>query len=404
MITRYYSGVPFHRTPISCVALLFFVVVAIARPSLADVTFPLEVKWSARLAAAPAFAAAFDDDRAYVSLRNDQLVALLIKDGTPAWSVECPMTSAPAAGDGLVYVGGKSGIEGRSAADGQVRWRRPIEGQVSSLFFSTGWLMASTDAGPLLAIRGVDGEVIWQRDLGSPLSAPPALEGDRMYLGLRDGRVIAVSLQNGEEAWTQKFAEPASGILPAGDRVYVGARDKQFHSLDVNDGDVDWRWKTGADVLGPPVLDERRVYFIALDNVLRGHNRNNGTMLWKRVLPMRPFTGPLLSGETLIVPGVASELHAFNARDGQPAGETFVLKGAENEEMLLAAPPHLSSQDLLILITRGGQVRGVGTRSGPAAPAPAPAPGEEPPAGTTAPGTAPTEGIPGPAGAAGTTK
>ena len=76
-------------------------------------------------------------------------------------------------------------------------------------------------------------------------------------------------------------------------------------------GDV----KTGADLLGLPVLDERRVYFIALDNLLRGHNRNNGTMLWKRVLPMRPFTGPLLSGETLIVPGVAAELHAFKHAD-----------------------------------------------------------------------------------------
>ncbi len=84
------------------------------------------------------------------------------------------------------------------------------------------------------------------------------------------------------------------------------------------------------------------MYFIALDNILRGHNRNSGTMMWKRVLPMRPFTGPLLSGETLIVPGVAAELHAFNARTGEPAGRNSMLKGAENEEMLLAAPPHLT--------------------------------------------------------------
>ena len=121
--------------------------------------------------------------------------------------------------------------------------------------------------------------------------------------------------------------------------------------------------------LALPVLDERRVYFVALDNVLRGHNRNGGSMLWKRVLPMRPFTGPILSGQTLIMAGVASELRAYNSQRRQAKSDEFVVKGAENEEMLLAAPPHLTSQDLLILITKGGQVRGVGGKPG-APPAP----------------------------------
>ncbi len=385
-------------------AALFFVAVLLARPSAAAVTFPLEVKWSAALTAAPAYAPAFDDDRVYVSLRTNQLVALLLKDGTPAWSVECPMTAAPAAGDGLVFVGSDKAIEGRSATNGQPRWHRHIDGRVVSLNFDTGWLIASTDAGPLLAIRASDGEVLWQRDFGSPLSAPPALAGDRLYLALRDGRVLSLSLQTGEEIWTHKLAESASGILPVGDRVFVGARDNHFRSLDSTDGDTEWPWKTGADLLGLPVLDERRVYFIALDNILRGHDRNNGTMLWKRVLPMRPFTGPLLSGQTLIVPGVASELHAFKVQTGEPAGEKFVLKGAENEEMLLAAPPHLTSQDLLVLITKGGQVRGVGSRPAGSETPPAPAPGETPPAGAPPPESVPPGDSLGPAGAAGTTK
>ena len=49
---------------------------------------------------------------------------------------------------------------------------------------------------------------------------------------------------------------------------------------------------------------------------------------------------------------------------------TFALKGAENEEMLLAAPPHLTAQDLLILVTKGGQVRAVGSSRRPPAPKP----------------------------------
>ena len=361
-------------------AAAFFVVIASAHVATADVTFPLEAKWSAALPSPPAFAPAFDDTKIYVSLQSKQLAALKIVDGSTVWSVECPMTAPPAAGGGFVYAGSDGLVEARGDASGGAQWRRPVQGKVVTIHWNTGWLFAQTEPGVFLAIRAADGEILWQKEFGSPLSAPPAAAGERLYLGLHDGRVIALSLQSGQEIWTYKLTESAAGILPVGDRVFIGGRDNQFHSLNAEDADAEWRWRTGADLLGLPVLDEKRVYFIALDNVLRAHNRNNGTMIWKQVLPVRPFTGPLLSGETLIVSGVASELYGYNTRDGKRAGP-FALKGAENEEMLLAAPPHLTSQDSLILVTKGGQVRAIGssTAAPPEAPAAAPPP-DAPPA------------------------
>jgi outer membrane protein assembly factor BamB len=389
LITRYYSGVPFSRTTISCVAVAFCVLAARPRTSTAAVTFPLEAKWSATLPAAPSYSPAFDDNRIYVPLNTNQLVALMIKDGSVAWSVECPMSAPPAAGAGLVFAGGDGLIEARADTTGSAQWRRPVPGRVLSLHWEAGWLIAQTEPGPLLAMRAADGEILWQKDFGSPLSAPPAPAGDRLYLPLNDGRVVALSLAAGEEIWTHKFAEPAAGILPVGDRVFVGGKDNHFYSLSAEDADRDWRWPTGADLLGLPVLDHRRVYFIALDNVLRGHDRNNGTMMWKRLLPVRPFTGPLLSDETLIVSGVAAELYAYNTRDGKDAGK-FSLKGAENEEILLAAPPHLSVQDVLILVTKGGQVRAVGAPAAPPEAPPAPPTPEPPPATAPAGGAGDT--------------
>jgi outer membrane protein assembly factor BamB len=375
------------------VAVAFFAAIVGARAAAAAVTFPLEAKWSATLQASPQFAPAFDDNRVYVALQTGQLVALMIGDGTVSWSVECPMTAPPAAGAGLVYAGNEDLIEARSETDGGTHWQRPVQGRVISLHWDAGWLFAQTEAGLFFAIRAADGQIIWQKDFGSPIEprARPSAAGERLYLPLNDGRIVALSLQTGDEIWTQKLAEPASGILPVGNRVFVGARDNQFHSLSADDGDADWRWRTGADLLGVPVLDTKRVYFIALDNILRGHNRNNGSMDWKQVLPFRPFTGPLLSGETLIVAGVAAQLHAYNALDGKPAG-TFELKGAENEEMLLAAPAHLTARDTFILVTRGGQVRGVGS-TGAAASAPdsAPGSGEASPPDTLAPDTSAPE-------------
>lgn len=391
MITRYYSGVPFSRTTISCVAVAFLACAIIfPRAATAAITFPLEPKWSAVVPAPPAYPPAFDTDRAYVPLQTNQLVALMIKDGSTAWSVECPMSAPPAAGDGFVYAGSDGLVEARAEADGRAAWRRPVPGRVISLHWDAGWLFTQTEKGPFLSLRAADGEILWQKDFGSPLSAPPAAAGDRVYLPLKDGRVVALTLQTGDEIWTRKLAESASGILPVGNRVFIGARDNYFYSLNAEDADTDWRWPTGADLLGLPVLDAKRAYFIALDNILRGHDRNNGTMMWKQVLPVRPFTGPLLSGETLIVSGVAAELFAYNTHDGKRSG-TYALKGAENEEMLLAAPPYLTAHDLLILVTKGGQVRAVGSG---AAPAEAPKTPDVPPAEAPDPGAAGATALP----------
>ena len=71
------------------------------------------------------------------------------------------------------------------------------------------------------------------------------------------------------------------------------------------DGRVDWRWRTGGDVIGMPVADERYVYFVSLDNVLRALNMVSGGQQWMRPLPMRPTWGPVKAGATIVVAGQA---------------------------------------------------------------------------------------------------
>jgi outer membrane protein assembly factor BamB len=368
LIPRYYNGVWLRRTTISCVALLIFATLMPVRTRADTITFPLQVKWSAALPAAPAFAPAFDDTYVYIPLRTNEVVALKLEDGTKIWSVECPITAAVAAGDDLLFAGGDGVLQGRAQADGGVRWERRVTGRIDSLFWDSGWLLVSTANGPFMALRATDGETLWQRELGSPLSGPPATEGDRLYVPLKDGRLLALAIETGDVLWTHKFEDAAVGVATVGDKLFVGARDNQMHALEAKNADSAWRWRTGADLLGLPAVDNKRVYFIALDHVLRGHNRNNGSMLWKRVLPMRPLSGPILVGETLIVSGVAAELRGYSVLDGKPVGAEFVVKGAEDEEMLLASPPHLTAHDVIVMVMKGGQVRAVHS---PPAPPPA---------------------------------
>ena len=100
------------------------------------------------------------------------------------------------------------------------------------------------------------------------------------------------------------------------------------------DGRVDWRWRTGGDVIGKPVADERYVYFVALDNVLRAMNLVTGGQQWMRPLPIRPAWGAVKAGSTIVVAGQAAAAPRFNIKDGVAAG---TVTGVATEPEVAAA-------------------------------------------------------------------
>ena len=61
-----------------------------------------------------------------------------------------------------------------------------------------------------------------------------------------------------------------------------------------------------------------------------------------------------MKGWTLIVPGITAELHAFSAPTGNPAGPALVLLSPDKQETQFIGPPHLTSDDFVITMTRGG--------------------------------------------------
>jgi outer membrane protein assembly factor BamB len=185
----------------------------------------------------------------------------------------------------------------------------------------------------VLAFRAIDGHLVWRRDLGSPAHAQPALAADRVYVPLDDNRVVALRVDTGDPVWERRLGGPATGLLAFEDRVFGGSTDNFFYALTAADGRVAWRWRTGADVVGVPVVDDRNVYFVSLDNVLRALSRRSGVQHWVRLLPLRPSRGPLMLERTVVVSGVAPMLRAYNVKDGTPAGEL----PASGE---LAGPPY----------------------------------------------------------------
>ncbi|HVC18530.1 MAG TPA: PQQ-binding-like beta-propeller repeat protein [Vicinamibacterales bacterium] len=325
-------------------------------PAAPDSIFPTEQVWQRPLQGVLAAEPGYDDLQAYVPGRDGHLEAYVLVNGKKRWSVDLRTTLPPAAGDHLVFVAVPDAVVALDRDDGHVVWREPVPGRVSApLTWDTGWLIAGTTDGVLLAWRARDGHLIWQAHVGAALAARASLGGDRVYAPLADGRLVALALETGRPLWTQRFGGPPAQVLPLDSRLFVGAQDKYFYCLNTDNGRVRWQWRTGGAIVGAPVVDEKRVYFASLDNVLRALNRFSGTLQWQQALPIRPTSGPQLVAGDVIVAGMNPLLPAYRAADGTPVGGVQ-LPGE------LAAAPHVTPWGFTI---GPSLILATGSQSGP---------------------------------------
>ena len=299
---------------------------------------PVETVWGLALNNPLTAPPAFEGTLAFFPIEGDRLVAYELLSGTQKWMIAARPLMEPAAGTGLLFILEADTLKALHAADGTVAWELPFADTLAvHPVWDNGWLLVALATGEVRAYRATDGQLIWQRDLKSPAHAPPALAADRVYVPTTDGRIVALRVESGEPLWERRLGGAPNDILALDDRLYAGSQDNFFYCVMAADGRIDWRWRTGGDVIGRPVADDRLVYFVALDNVLRAMNLVTGSLQWMRPLPMRPAWGPAKAGASLVVAGQNAPLRAFNIKDGTPAAGTLIGVGPQPQDVIDAA-------------------------------------------------------------------
>lgn len=286
------------------------------RPSL----FPLATRWTVTIDGPPVANAPplSDANRIYIALRTGSIAARAFKDGAEIWKRPVATERPIAIDSGLVFAVSGAAITALRATDGSTAWSRPIASPSAPLLAKSGWLITASDT-TVTALRATDGTVVWSREVGV-VYRRPVVEGDRLYVPTDDGRIVALNLEDGTPVWEREVpgvpAEPAA----TSDHVYFGASDRRFYALKAGTGEVDWTWRTGANVLGAPVVDDQRVYFVALDNVVRALDRESGVQKWQHAVRRRAASGPsVVQNVVLLASSSSGEIYAWLA-DGRPAG------------------------------------------------------------------------------------
>lgn len=175
-------------------------------------------KTEARVSAGPAVVG----DLVLVGTLDAEVIALKRADGTPRWRAKVSSeVMAPPAGDGHVVV------------------VRTVDGFVQGLSTETGERLWIIDRSvPNLTLRGL---------------SEPLVVGGHVYIGMDNGRLLALSLETGAVQWEQAVAVPTgrteldrltdidASMLPGDRSIYAVSFGGELVSLDADSGEVQWR-------------------------------------------------------------------------------------------------------------------------------------------------------------------
>ncbi len=263
----------------------------------ASIEIGLQPTLEVALDAQPAAPAAFDATSAYLPLKGGRLVAIDLQSGRVRWTSELATAWAPSVDAGLVVVAGDELLTALDPATGRTLWRVPMAGGFSAPPIAAGgWVIGAPASGDVISIRATDGQVLWTRSLGSPVRVRPALNADRRVRVARRRPGGGARPDLGRAAMGTQPRRQARRIAGARGPI-VRRRRRQVLLLAQDDnGGERWKRRIGGRPAGPAAVDAKRVYYVALDNILYALDRQQRRPEMAPAVADAPFRRPARGG------------------------------------------------------------------------------------------------------------
>ncbi|HSQ54940.1 MAG TPA: PQQ-binding-like beta-propeller repeat protein [Gemmata sp.] len=177
---------------------------------------------------------------------SHQVVCLDAETGKPIWrtAVDLPAWGSPASAGGRILVGLGNGRLTESAQHPE------------------------TPAGGVASFDTATGRHAWTFTTADAVFGRPAVVGDRVVFGSRDGFVYVLGREGKEQFRIDLGGPLVSGPAVAGDRVYVVSVPGRVVCLDPATGREEWRYELARDGIKPnvfasPIVFRNRLYIAA---------------------------------------------------------------------------------------------------------------------------------------------
>lgn len=157
----------------------------------------------------------------------------------------------------------------------------------------------------------------------------PAPYDGKIFTADRDGRMIALDGENGDEIWSERSKDlRISGGPGSGDGlIYVGTSDAEVFARDAETGEEKWTATVSSEVLAPPRSSYGTVIVRTGDGKLFGLSADTGKRKWiyDRTIPVLTLRGtgaPAFYGSGVIAGFDNGRLVALDLETGKQEWET----------------------------------------------------------------------------------
>ena len=309
-------------------------------------------------------------ERVFAAGHGGDVRALELASGRDLWrtSLELDLSGGPAVGEGVVVVGSSGGdLVALDAETGAKRWQIATGGEVlAAPTVARGLVVVRTVDGRLRGLKVADGVEAWNYEQPVPRltlrgNGAPVVDGDMVFAGLDNGKVIALSLTTGELLWTttvapshgrteiERLVDIDSPVRVVGDDVFVVGYQGRIAMLARETGQLWW----GRDLSSHRGLtvDSDTLYVTTADSTVVALRRRDGTPVWSQeAMLRRSLTAPVLADGALVVGDFEGYLHWLDVTTGQ-----LLARGKTGGGRMSNAP--VAAGGLLLLETDSGEVQ-----------------------------------------------
>jgi len=290
-------------------------------------------------------------------------------NGRTQWKsfLNTDVTSSPAVNGDLLVFGTKNGtVVALNLADRKPRWQTQVDSEIlAQPAISDKVVLIKSVDGKLTALSTQDGHKIWTYRQTEPNlilrgASAPQIYHDAVIVGSAGGKLSKLSLADGKEDWSELVSLPhgafsiehmvdvdADPIIDQ-NRIFVGLYQGKVTALDLSTGKP--VWEQAISTYSGIAVDKKQVYVADSKGHIWGLNRQTGKVLWEQTqLEARDLTGPVVSGDHLVVGDNQGFLHWLSKKDGH-----FLGRAQVGETGILANP--VAQDKVVYAVTRSGYV------------------------------------------------
>lgn len=255
--------------------------------------------------------------------------------GKRKWKVDLDvdLSSGVGLGETLLLVGSLDGdVIALSQLDGKEIWRASIAGEIlAPPQTNERVVVVQTNEGKLYGLDASNGNFLWRYTAKLPLltlrgTATPQIFGNNLITGFANGKIAALSAEDGVLFWERRIAYP-QGVteldrvvdvdgtpVVSGKTVYATSFNGHLTAI-APDGRLRWTQKVSSHQT--PLIIDNRIFVTGSDGTMYAYDTETGLLLWQNALLLhRKLSAPQNISGFVVVSDFEGYVHVFDSELG----------------------------------------------------------------------------------------